>query len=129
MLLKRPSIFHIYELDHHLVGLKYLTLASFCFISEVMMTLSIAKSDNDRARSAAYVSFKNNIYMCVIYALEQIWVLVLLVLQNESHDDALCQIASRDLRFKEHQGSFKRTLQITRQFTVLLSIYVSGSTK
>jgi hypothetical protein len=68
MLLKRPSFFPISELDHHLVGLKYLTLASFSSISEVMMTVSIAKSDNDRAQPAAYVSFKNNIYMCVTYA-------------------------------------------------------------
>jgi hypothetical protein len=69
MLLKYPSIFHIYELDHLFVGLKYLTLASFSIISQLMMTVSIAKSDNYRARSAEYVSFKNNIYMCVTYAL------------------------------------------------------------
>jgi hypothetical protein len=42
-----------------------------------MMTVSIAKSDNDRAWSAAYISFKNIFYMCVTYTLQQIWVLVL----------------------------------------------------
>jgi hypothetical protein len=88
----------------------------------------IEKSDNDRARSAAYVSFKNNTYMCVMYALKQIWVIVVLFLQNESHDDASCQIANRDIRFKEQQGSFRRTLTITRQFTALFSLHVSGST-
>jgi hypothetical protein len=86
-LLIRRYFFHIYQLDRHLVSLKN------------MMTVLIAKSDNDRARSAAYVSFKNNTYMYVKYALKQIRVLIILFLQNESHDDASCQIANRDLRF------------------------------